>query len=418
MKTSTSPLWTQETTTYPSFAKETASSAPTHTMTYNSSKGLYEITLKDDKGVLSPDYNSFDAPTGVTVQKSGNSLTVTATAAAMQNGTVTVSMSGKKLQAGTQNIWVNSYNEQVLTSIDTASKTPAYFKLKATTVSIKKTANASASVEECFQDNPLYTLAGAVYEIHEGSATGKVVDTLTTDANGNATSTKQYEVGTVLYAVETKAPSGYLLNSEAVKLTVSAGNNVFEVQDTPTFDPAALDIKKTNTEGKVIPGTIFKASYYAQNWVTSTPQRVWYLKSDENGRIRFDDAHLITDDPKYPSDPLFKPNGQNNRPSFPLGCIEVKEVKAAPGFVLPKGTDGTAYIFIHQGGTDGPKAGVEALAYWGKANGKPISTTKPYGIYHLENDTLYGENDQKCYMYVNKVLTPGSTGSLEGYAYR
>ena len=126
-------------------------------------------------------------------------------------------------------------------------------------VSLKKTANASASVLECIQGNPLYTLAGAVYEIHEGSATGPVVETLTTDANGNASGTKQYAVGTKLYAVETKAPSGYLLNSSPVALTVSSGSNVFNVSDTPTFDPQILRIKKTGTANEYIKGAVLSS---------------------------------------------------------------------------------------------------------------------------------------------------------------
>lgn len=285
-------------------------------------------------------------------------------------------------------------------------------------VSIKKTANASASVLACIQDNPLYTLKGAVYEIHQGSATGPVVETLTTNANGEASGSKKYAIGTVLYAVETQAPSGYLLDSTPAKLTVAAGDNVFSVKDKPTFDPRAMSVKKTNTDGEVIPGAIFKASFYAQNWETNAPQRVWYLMSDENGRIRFDDAHLITDDPKYPSDPLFKPDGAIQ---FPLGCVKVEEIKAAKGYVLPKGADATTYIFIRQGGTQTAQPGKAAGAYWGTPGAKPITTQNPKGIYHMENDanldTITAENDKKSYLYMRKSLTPGTAGDLEGYAF-
>ena len=76
------------------------------------------------------------------------------------------------------------------------------------TISLKKTTLNASSVAACIQNNPLYTLQGAVYEIHQGSANGTVVETLTTNANGEAAGTKKYPLGTKLYAVEKTAPSG------------------------------------------------------------------------------------------------------------------------------------------------------------------------------------------------------------------
>ena len=70
-------------------------------------------TLTDSNGVLSPDFTSFSAPSGITVTKNGNTLTITATEAAMANGEVTVSMTGRKVNAGTTYVWfaVNTYDE-------------------------------------------------------------------------------------------------------------------------------------------------------------------------------------------------------------------------------------------------------------------------------------------------------------------
>ena len=248
---------------------------------------------------------------------------------------------------------------------------------KSKTVSLKKTTQGSASVLETIQNNPLYTLQGAVYEIHQGSVTGPVMETLTTNANGEASGTVKYDIGTTLYAVEITAPSGYLLNTTPVALTVSTGSNVFNVSDTPVFDPNLLRITKTGVASERIAGAVFKAEFYAWTWANpSRLLRTWYFQSDASGYIGFNDAHLATG---YQSDPLFKPDGIN--PTFPLGCIVITEVKAANGYELPTGNTGAVFIFVKQSETDRT-----AYAYWGDGAANPLNTTNPKGIYKVEND--------------------------------
>lgn len=249
------------------------------------------------------------------------------------------------------------------------------------TISLKKTTQGSADVLACIQGNPLYTLQGAVYEIHQGSATGTVVETLTTNANGEATGTHKYTIGTKLYAVEKTAPSGYLLNATPVELTVSAGSNVFSVADTPTFDPAELVITKTGVASERIQGAIFKAEFYASNWADSTKLlRTWYFSSDSNGFVYIRDDHLASG---YSSSALYKINGAR---VLPLGCVVVTEVKTADGYILPQGNDGKALIFVRQGGTKTAQPGKPAGAYWGDWSANPLNSANPLGIYKIEND--------------------------------
>lgn len=249
------------------------------------------------------------------------------------------------------------------------------------TISLKKTTQNSSSVAACIQNNPLYTLQGAVYEIHQGSATGTVVETLTTNANGEATGTKKYAIGTTLYAVEKTAPSGYLLNSTPVKLTVSAGNNVFNVSDTPTFDPNKLVLTKTGKDAKRIEGAVFRVQFYASNWADSTKLlKTWYFASDSNGFVYFLDSYLASG---YSSDSLFKLNGNV---VIPLGCAVVTEFKTANGYLLPQGNDASVCMFIRQGGGKTAQMGQPAGAYWGDSSANPISPTNPKGIYKMQND--------------------------------
>ncbi len=249
------------------------------------------------------------------------------------------------------------------------------------TISLKKTTLNASSVAACIQNNPLYTLQGAVYEIHQGSANGTVVETLTTNANGEATGTKKYPLGTKLYAVEKTAPSGYLLNTTPVELTVSSGSNVFNVSDTPTFDPNSLVITKTGDDSVRIAGAVFKVEFFASNWADSTKLlKTWYFQSNAAGTVRLTESFLASG---YSSDSMFKVNGNV---VMPLGCVVVTEVKAANGYLLPQGNNASVCMFIRQGGTKTAQMGKPAGAYWGDASANPINSTNPKGIYKMEND--------------------------------
>ena len=248
-------------------------------------------------------------------------------------------------------------------------------------ISLKKTTQGGSDLTACIQNNPLYTLEGAVYEIHQGSATGTVVETLTTNANGEATGTKTYAIGTKLYAVEKTAPSGYLLNTSPVELTVSSGSNVFNVSDRPTFDPNNLVITKTGSDNTRIAGAVFKAEFFASNWADSAKLlRTWYFQSDATGVVRLMEGNLAAG---YTSDPLFKIDGSV---VIPLGCVLVTEVKTATGYLLPQGNDAKVFLFIRQGGTKTAQMGQPAGAYWGNGSADPLNAETPKGIYHITND--------------------------------
>ncbi len=249
------------------------------------------------------------------------------------------------------------------------------------TVSLKKTIKGSASAQACMEGNPLYSLQGAVYEIHQGSATGTVVETLTTNANGEATGTRKYEINTKLYAVEVTAPAGYELDPTPVELTIGSGANVFNVEDKPTFDPNSLVITKTDESSERIEGAVFKVEFYGSNWADSTKLlKTWYFQSKADGTVKLLDSYLATG---YTSDPLYKLNG---REVLPLGCALVTEVKTANGYVLPTGNNASVFIFIRQGGGKTIQPGAKAGAYWGNGSADPLNPSNPKGIYKIEND--------------------------------
>ena len=198
-------------------------------------------------------------------------------------------------------------------------------------VSLKKTINASQTCIDQIKGNPLYSLAGAEYSV---TANGKVVETLKTDANGNAVSSQKYAVGTVLTIKETKAPAGYKLDTKTYTYTVTPGDNVISVSDIPVFDPpfvlTKVDKDTTTPQGDgSFQGAVFKWEFYANNGWNGTPARTWYFATDANGRCIYSKDYLASG---YTSDALYvSPAGTNQ---LPLGTLKITEVKNSLGYTV------------------------------------------------------------------------------------
>lgn len=198
-------------------------------------------------------------------------------------------------------------------------------------VSLKKSINASQSCIDQIKGNPLYSLAGAEYTV---SLNGKVVETLVTDANGNATSTKQYNIGDVLTIQETKAPKGYKLDTKTYTHTVTSGENLISVSDIPIFDPpfvlTKVDKDTTTPQGDAtFSGAVFKWEYFPNNDWSGTPARVWYFATDSSGRCIYSKDYLA---PGYTSDALYVSPANVNQ--LPLGTAKITEVKNSLGYTV------------------------------------------------------------------------------------
>ena len=198
-------------------------------------------------------------------------------------------------------------------------------------VSLKKSVNASQSCIDQIKGNPLYSLAGAEYTV---SLNGKVVETLVTDTNGNATSTKQYNIGDVLTIQEIKAPKGYKLDTKTYTHTVTSGENLISVSDIPIFDPpfvlTKVDKDTTTPQGDAtFSGAVFKWEYFPNNDWSGTPARVWYFATDTSGRCVYSKDYLA---PGYTSDALYVSPANVNQ--LPLGTVKITEVKNSLGYTV------------------------------------------------------------------------------------
>lgn len=245
----------------------------------------------------------------------------------------------------------------------TISDTPRGVNLKIT----KASANPDMT-----KNNSNYSLEGAKFAIFTSKSTaetavkGKDVKTRTNgslaikittdskgvgvfkDSNGKTVKLPLLPSSQAYYAVEYAAPKGYeLYNSVITFKKGSLSGNVYQytasIKEKPKSDPIGIIAQKKdsfnkNYDKKNLAGAVFAVKYYdidtsvTTNDVIKTinngkkAMRTWYFKTDDDGQILYDDAHLVNTT-KYVSDKLYVDlESSNNR--IPPGWISVEEVAA------------------------------------------------------------------------------------------
>ena len=173
------------------------------------------------------------------------------------------------------------------------------------TVTLTKT-SADVSIT---QGNSAYSLAGATYNVYEGtSATGSVVATFTTDEAGHATLSTPLEDGT--YSVkEVTPPKGYKLDEKIYTFTINGADTSLSVEDEP--GTLTLKLKKKDSQTGSTPqgnatlaGAVYQVSYQ-KGGQTVTEE----LTSDASGNL-------------------------GTLEGLPLGTVTVKELTAPEGYRL------------------------------------------------------------------------------------
>ena len=178
-------------------------------------------------------------------------------------------------------------------------------KPKEYTVTLTKT-SADVSITE---GNSAYSLAGATYNVYEGtSATGSVVAIFTTDEAGHATLSIPLEDGT--YSVkEVTPPKGYKLDTKVYTFTINGADTSLSVEDEP--GTLTLKLKKKDSQTGSIPqgnaslaGAVYQVSY-KKGGQTVTEE----LTSDAQGNL-------------------------GTLEGIPFGTVTVKELTAPEGYRL------------------------------------------------------------------------------------
>ena len=287
--------------------------------------------------------------------------------------------------------WEYSYNPQ------------GYMKLQ------KVSSNTSIT-----NNNPCYSLAGAVYEVKNSN--GEVVGKLTTDASGNS-NTLSLNAGTY-YVQETSASPGYGKDTTKYTVNVTSGQTATVTsKEPPLNDPAGIEIIKNDQDSngtanvKSLEGAQFEIKYYAVNpdnynsandlanvqatktWVIETKAR------NVNGKVRYqsllDDAYKVSGDDLY-----YDASGS---PVLPLGIITIEEITAPEGYKL----QGAIYK------TDEMTEMVEGL-YFGKIQKKRDAAYLTYGnTYTVSDKSIRGGVKVAKWDNESNAQSPQGNATLE-----
>ena len=214
---------------------------------------------------------------------------------------------------------------------------------------MKKSANPDIT-----DNNPCYSLKDAEYGVYKTEADAKAdknkVDTLiigkydNTERNKNWSNEIKLDPGTY-YVKETKAPKGYALNPNAVKVVIEAGKNTWigeesnDFVDYPQADPVGIllgkidkETNKNKPQGSAsLEGAEFTVKYYKglydEDPATQgqTPARSWVLKTDKDGFTYLDSNYKVSGDDFY----MF-----GNIATIPVGTITIQESKAPTGYFI------------------------------------------------------------------------------------
>mgnify|MGYP001779828750 FL=1 len=215
---------------------------------------------------------------------------------------------------------------------------------------MKKSANPDIT-----DNNPCYSLKGAEYGVYKTEADAKAdknkVNTLIIGKYDDSEKYKNWsneielEAGTY-YVKETKAPKGYALNPNAVKVVIEAGKNTWlgeassGFEDYPQSDPVSVVLGKVDKEtnknkpqgSASLAGAEFTVKYYKGLYDSDpaksgqVPARSWVLKTDKDGYCKLTDSYKVS------GDDFFKDS--NNVSTFPIGTVTIQETKAPSGYFI------------------------------------------------------------------------------------
>ena len=297
--------------------------------------GSYTASVTDTNGVLSAYNFTANSGNGVTFTRKGNTLTITATAAAAKNllGEKTYSATGSAFEMDPDEAVLCWYDRtgryQAMASYTGVGRDPlrVYIKIRAVEEKGSLTINkVDAETDEA--------LAGVTYRLFDASG-NKVAD-VTTGADGKAVF-KDLPQGKYSYQ-EISAPSGYVVDSTKYQISITA--TVLNITQKRTNTPAraSIEIVKVDGDNKTpLQGAGFRL-YDASN------KQVAEGYTDASGKLTFSGLRLdsytykefkapdgyVLDDTAYSA--VLNKNGQVlkvTRENTPVkGSIEILKVDA------------------------------------------------------------------------------------------
>ena len=269
--------------------------------------GSYMASVTDTNGVLSAYNFTANSGNGVTFTRKGNTLTITATAAAAKNllGEKTYSATGSAFEMDPDEAVLCWYDRmgryQAMASYTGVGRDPlrVYIKIRAVEE------RGSLTINKVDADTGK-ALAGVTYRLYDSA--GKKVADVTTGTDGKAVF-KDLSQGKYSYQ-EISAPSGYVVDNTKYQITITATALNITQKRTNTPAKASIEIIKVDADHKTpLQGAGFRL-YDASN------KQVAEGYTDASGKLTFSGLRL--------------------------GSYTYKEFKAPDGYVL----DDTAYSAV------------------------------------------------------------------------
>ena len=245
----------QNATMIPSFAEYAPRWCDTIELRRNAA-GSYTATVTDNNEVLS-DYNfAANSGSGITFTRKGDTLTITATAAAAKNLDTekTYSATGSAYEIDPDRAVICWYDRtgryQAMAGYTGVGRDPvkAYIKIKAVEEKGSLTINkVDAETGK--------SLAGVTYRLFD--ANGKKVADMTTGADGKAVF-KDLTQGKYSYQ-EIRTPSGYVVDKTKYQITISATALNITAKRTNARAKGSLTINKVDADtGKALAGVTYR----------------------------------------------------------------------------------------------------------------------------------------------------------------
>lgn len=192
--------------------------------------------------------------------------------------------------------------------------------------------------------NSCYRLEGAQYGVYRDNGCSQLIETLTTDANGdsNAVSLDQ---GTY-YVKEIQAPQGYVLDEKVYPVQVTAAQTeTLRVSDEPAKALAEIELQKIDQETGMalsqgaasLENAKFRVNfydgYYTSDNLPEEATRTWILRTRsvtlQDGSSRY--IAELDDRYKESGDEFYSVGGSR---ILPLGTISIEEIQAPCGYLL------------------------------------------------------------------------------------
>ena len=358
----------------PSFCSDASSKAPTIELKPDG-KGNYVATVTDTNGVLS----SWNMPSesGITFTKSGNKLTITATAAAAKglvdgNSFRSTNPNMPNKEADSVLTWASSsvYNtyQPVVTFLKSRQDpAPAYFKLQAQ-------ATGYAAVKKTSEDGKV---SGISFQLKQGST---VLETKATDSNGNITFTSELMDGTS-YVLHEITPAGYAAQPDQTFTAVA--NQTVTLTFRNTLERGNLVVTKISAkDGTPLAGISFRLT-----GTSTTGAAVDVVaKTDSKGEARFTnilvgDNFTLTEIQDDASAAWIVPD--------PITGIQITagNTTSNPVRITMKNSD----LTIRKVSEDGKVEGITFEITGGNLTGKLTVTTGANGEIHVGNKLHNGE---------------------------